>query len=175
MVEIITSTPTSTPASTFKWAKDGGSTETIQPTYILSEEKRPQLSEVAPGSIPLIDLSEPEEIIREKVVKASEEYGIFYLVNHGVDPELCNETLKAIVEFFQLPLEQGRGLLHSTDHKKDVKIYNYHEPDGDKRVPGWSEALTHLWHPSDDSFLDALPANIPPQYRYHFSSFFPDI
>lgn len=158
-------TPLTPEITTFRWARDGALTQTLTTTYILSEEKRPHLSKVAPVSIPVVDLKEPDDIIREKVVKACEEYGIFYLVNHGVDEELCRKVLSSIVEFFHLPPEQGRSQLHSTDFEQDVKIFNYQMQDGGKRVPGWSEALTHLWHPSDaSSFMDSLPAN-PPQYR----------
>ncbi|KAK9668821.1 hypothetical protein RND81_13G089000 [Saponaria officinalis] len=150
--------------ATFKWARDGNSTAIISETHILPEQKRPDLSKLTPGTIPIIDLSEAEDTIKSKVFEACHEYGIFYLVNHGVDETLCNDVLSAIVEFFNLPLEQGRGRLQTTDFDKEVKVINYQDYDGDRILPSWSESFTHLWRPSDDSFLHALPTN-PPHYR----------
>ncbi|KAL9243359.1 hypothetical protein vseg_017255 [Gypsophila vaccaria] len=150
--------------TTFKWARDGNSTTSIPPTHILSEQKRPHLDTIAPGSIPIVDLSEPEDAIKSKLLEGCQEYGIFYVVNHGVDKMLCNSVLNALAEFFTSPIEQGRAQLHTTDHDKEVKVYYYDVRDGDKIVHGWSEAFTHLWHPSDDTFLHSLPT-YPPHYR----------
>ncbi|KAL9243358.1 hypothetical protein vseg_017254 [Gypsophila vaccaria] len=150
--------------ATFKWARDGNSTTYVSKTHILSEQKRPKLDKITLGSIPIVDLSESEKAIKSKLLRGCQEYGIFYVVNHGVDETLCNNVLNALAEFFTSPIEQGRAQLHTTDHDKEVKVYNYCERDGDRNVLGWSEAFTHLWHPFDEAFLHALPTN-PPQYR----------
>jgi isopenicillin N synthase-like dioxygenase len=57
-------------------------------------------------SLPVISLSELEkasEIEIKKLYDVCYEYGFFYLKEHGVSPEVINQTIEASRIFFELP------------------------------------------------------------------------
>ncbi|KAH8958376.1 hypothetical protein BDL97_06G020700 [Sphagnum fallax] len=58
-------------------------------------------------SIPVIDLAdlhgEKRSSIVEQLKRASEEWGFFQIVNHGVPPQLFDETFRVQREFYELP------------------------------------------------------------------------
>lgn len=43
--------------------------------------------------------------------------GFFYLVNHGVDPELLDETFAQSKKFFALPLVEKMKVIHDKNHR----------------------------------------------------------
>ncbi len=43
--------------------------------------------------------------------------GFFYLVNHGVDPELIDEVFAQSKKFFSLPLEEKAKVIHDKNHR----------------------------------------------------------
>uniref|UniRef100_A0A0D3E227 Fe2OG dioxygenase domain-containing protein n=1 Tax=Brassica oleracea var. oleracea TaxID=109376 RepID=A0A0D3E227_BRAOL len=61
--------------------------------------------------IPVVDLSNPnEDLVARAVVKASEEWGIFHVVNHWIPPELIGQLKEVGTEFFQLPESEKKAL-----------------------------------------------------------------
>jgi hypothetical protein len=146
----------------------------LSPNFVLPEDKRPQLAQISSlASIPVIDLSDdgnengggPSGLV-QKISQACEEYGFFQIINHGVPEELCDKTMTAITEFFQLPPEE-RSEFFTEDHRKRVKLFNYYlKVEGQEKVRMWSETFYHPWHPVED-FTHVLPKN-PPKYRYFF-------
>ncbi|XVE85163.1 hypothetical protein DITRI_Ditri17bG0069400 [Diplodiscus trichospermus] len=143
---------------------NGSSPLSLTSNYILPPERRPNLSQLSTlASIPIIDLMEPSAFVVEQVSKACEEYGFFQIINHGIPQELCDRMMAAITDFFELPPEE-KAPFFTTDHTKQIKLYNYYVKDGTQnKVSMWSECFSHPWHPLDD-ILHLLPQN-PPQYR----------
>ncbi|XWS34720.1 hypothetical protein CRYUN_Cryun21dG0062100 [Craigia yunnanensis] len=143
---------------------NGGSPLSLTPNYILPQHKRPNLTQISTlASIPIIDLVEPSALVVEQISKACEEYGFFQIINHGIPQELCDRMMAVITDFFELPPEEKAPFL-TTDHTKQVKLFNYFVKDGSQnKVSMWSECFSHPWHPLDD-ILHLLPQN-PPQYR----------
>jgi isopenicillin N synthase-like dioxygenase len=88
------------------------------------------------SSLPILDLSlldagaEEAAQFRSDLREATHDVGFFYLVGHGVDPELIDEILDESRRFFELPVEQK------------LEIENVHSPQfrGYTRVGG---ELTH--------------------------------
>jgi hypothetical protein len=121
----------------------------LSPNFVLPEDKRPQLAQISSlASIPVIDLSDdgnengggPSGFV-QKISQACEEYGFFQIINHGVPEELCDKTMTAITEFFQLPPEE-RSEFFTEDHRKRVKLFNYYlKVEGPEKVRMWSECL----------------------------------
>lgn len=57
-------------------------------------------------SLPIISLSELEKASPEEIKKLYDvcyEHGFFYLKEHGVSPEIINQTIEASRKFFELP------------------------------------------------------------------------
>ncbi|KAL9234962.1 hypothetical protein vseg_009770 [Gypsophila vaccaria] len=161
----------------FKWANsedDANSTSnhslSLTPNFILPVERRPNLEQVYKTGIPIIDLDEGDTgILVEKIARASEEYGLFLITNHGIPRELCESMLSAVTNLFHLP-PQAKSVLVSDDPTKDVRIANHYRKVEDngvqkgKKFSMWSEVFKHPWHPTDDGFTALLPSD-PPEYR----------
>jgi flavonol synthase len=113
-------------------------------------------------TIPIIDLSNlDEELVAHAVVKGSEEWGIFHVVNHGIPMDLIQRLKDVGTQFFELP-ETEKKAVAKQDGSKDFEGYTTNL----KYVKGevWTENLFHrIWPPTCINF-DYWPKN-PPQYR----------
>ncbi|CAM6059441.1 unnamed protein product [Sphagnum tenellum] len=63
------------------------------------------------STIPVIDfagfhLTERRPLILQQIRRASEDWGFFQIINHGVAPALLNDILHTHKEFFEMPLEE---------------------------------------------------------------------
>ncbi|KAL1204009.1 putative inactive flavonol synthase 2 [Cardamine amara subsp. amara] len=130
------------------------------------EVKREQHTSSPPSlpteTIPIIDLSSlDEDQVSHTVVKASEEWGIFHVVNHGIPMDLIQRLKEVGTQFFELP-EIEKKAVAKQDGSKDFEGYTTNL----KYVKGevWTENLFHrIWPPSCINF-NYWPKN-PPQYR----------
>ncbi|XP_062110903.1 protein DMR6-LIKE OXYGENASE 1-like [Humulus lupulus] len=149
--------------------------------FIVPEEHRPNLSQISTqASIPIIDLSfdlndhdPPSPLLVQEILQASEEYGFFQIINHGVPQDLCKKTMTAVADFYSLPSQERSQF---TDSTKPVKFTEYLLKSKDQEnanVSLWSESLNHPWDPAGD-FASLLPQN-PPQYRETFAEYAKEI
>lgn len=136
----------------------------LSPNFILPESHKPHLTQISTlDSIPIIDLNDYDtDNLVQKISQASEVYGFFQIINHGVPEEICDRMMTAYTQFFKLSAEE-KAQYFTTDHTKQVKLFNYFlKIQGQEQVTMWSETFSHLWHRTN-----LLPEN-PPQYRYTF-------
>ncbi|CAA3027741.1 codeine O-demethylase-like [Olea europaea var. sylvestris] len=111
----------------------------IPKRYLVNEETSISLEDNSFAVIPTIDMqnfvsSGPSKIFElEKLHSTCKEWGIFQLVNHGVDSSLVEKLKYEIQEFYKLPLEErlkykvnegdfegyGQTIIHSEDQKVD--------------------------------------------------------
>lgn len=82
---------------------------TISPSFVLCEEERPKVKHNHfSDAIPIISLAGINEAggrrseICQKIVKACEEWGIFQVVDHGVDSQLISDMFRLTRQFFAL-------------------------------------------------------------------------
>ncbi|XP_010484107.1 PREDICTED: probable flavonol synthase 5 [Camelina sativa] len=110
------------------------------------------------ANVPVVDLSvSDEEFLVREVVKASEEWGIFQVVNHGIPTELMQQLQVAGKQFFDLP---------ETEKEAVAKEGGF---EGYKRnylggIDNWDEHLFHRLSPPSIINYKYWPKN-PPQYR----------
>lgn len=88
--------------------------------FIRDEDERPKVPHNKfSDEIPVISLEGIDDLegsdggvksrraeICEKIVKACEDWGIFQVVDHGIDAKLLSEMTRLAREFFQLPAEE---------------------------------------------------------------------
>lgn len=55
---------------------------TVPERYVVPSEKRLNINVPIGKDIPVIDFSLPSEKIVEDIIKASQEYGVFQVINH---------------------------------------------------------------------------------------------
>lgn len=141
--------------------------DTIPQEFIRSEHEQPGITTVhgAVLEVPVIDLNDPDqEKVHSSIVDASQQWGMFQVVNHGIPGEVIRELQKVGKMFFELPQEEKEKYAKSPD-SKDIQGYGsklQKELEGKK---GWVDHLFHkIWPPSAIDYR-FWPENIP-SYRY---------
>ena len=67
-----------------------------------------QSEKVVPINLPTVDLAAERSMVMKLIVKASEEYGFFNVINHSVPYETIAKMEEAGFEFFAKPLAQKK-------------------------------------------------------------------
>ncbi|KAJ6998102.1 hyoscyamine 6-dioxygenase-like [Populus alba x Populus x berolinensis] len=143
--------------------------------YIFPPEKRPgKLPVSACKFVPVIDLDEAagdnRAAISQKILKASQEFGFFQVVNHGVPEDLMKDTMRMFKEFFELPAED-KAIFYTEDarSKKHCKLYPSSLIYATEDIHLWRDNLKHDCHPLEKCILD-WPVK-PTRYRQVVGSY----
>ncbi|CAE6221891.1 unnamed protein product [Arabidopsis arenosa] len=123
----------------------------------MNDDKRGQTKK-----IPIVDLSDPsDELVAHAVVKASEEWGVFQVVNHGIPADLMRRLQEVGRQFFELPAAEKESVTRPVD-SQDIQGYFPKDP---KSLKAWDDHLIHnIWPPS--SINNSYWPNNPSDYRY---------
>lgn len=140
--------------------------DTIPAEFIRPETEQPAITTYqgpAP-EIPTVDLSEGDlGKLVDTVAKASREWGIFQVVNHGIPEDLIRRLQVVGKEFFELPQEEKEKYAKPPG-AAGIEGYGsklQKDPDGKK---SWVDHLFHMiWPPSTINY-QFWPKN-PPSYR----------
>ncbi|EOA14681.1 hypothetical protein CARUB_v10027953mg [Capsella rubella] len=118
--------------------------------------------EMSSRDIPFIDLSnQDEKLVARAVVKASEEWGVFQVVNHGIPTELIRRLQEVGSKFFELPELEKEAIAKPED---SMDIEGYMTKYEDEARNAWADHLFHrIWPPSKINYR-FWPTN-PPEYR----------
>ncbi|CAE6256980.1 unnamed protein product [Arabidopsis arenosa] len=110
------------------------------------------------ADVPILDLSVSDEdfLVRE-VTKASEEWGVFQVVNHGIPTELMQQLRMAGKQFFELPEAEKETVAKDEDFEGFKRNYL-------GGINNWDEHLFHRLSPPSILNYKYWPKN-PPQYR----------
>ncbi|RHN44490.1 putative hyoscyamine (6S)-dioxygenase [Medicago truncatula] len=100
--------------------------------------------------VPVIDLGghDRDDIIRN-IIKASEEYGFFQVVNHGVAKELMDDTYKIFKEFHAM-LANEKVRESSKDPNGSCKLYTSCGGNINDVAKYWKDSLEHRCPPSGE-------------------------
>jgi isopenicillin N synthase-like dioxygenase len=135
--------------------------------YIFPPERRPGTKKIVSSKdIPIINLERingPDRAqIIQQIIKASEDFGLFQVINHGVSRDLTDQTMAVFKEFFASPAE-FKARFYSNDLNSSCRLYtstlNYENED----VHYWRDNFTHRCHPLEDH-IKHWPEK-PPYYR----------
>ncbi|KAA3468893.1 hyoscyamine 6-dioxygenase-like [Gossypium australe] len=130
------------------------SNKTLPQSYIFPPEARPG-NHVIPrcNTIPVVDLSKAlahdRIAIVQQILKASQEFGFFQVVNHGVPENLVTDTMNVFKEFFELPAED-KVSVYSNDLKRPCRLYTSSSNYDHENVHLWRDNLRHPCHPLED-------------------------
>lgn len=93
--------------------------------------------------VPVVDFDSSPAVLRDSLAKACEQWGIFYLVNHPMAPELTHAASTASRAFFKQPLTRKQALSRTLDNP-----WGYYDRELTKNLrdrkeifdfgPGWS-------------------------------------
>ncbi|CAN1170818.1 Protein DOWNY MILDEW RESISTANCE 6 [Linum perenne] len=138
-------------------------------SYVRPESDRPLLSQVIHSlDIPVIDLSIPDtSLIVRQIEHACTQFGIFQVINHGVEVGAREEMLRVATEFFQLPVEE-KMKIYSDDPSKTMRLSTSFNVKKEK-VHNWRDYLRLHCYPLS-KYAPEWPSN-PPCFREKVSKY----
>lgn len=145
---------------------------TIPEDFIRPKTEQPSLTTFHGHvpEIPTIDLSNPDQHNLAKLIaEASQEWGIFQVVNHGIPNELISKLQSVGKEFFELP-QQEKEKYAKPPGSKSYEGYGTKLRKDAQGKKGWVDHLFHkIWPPSSINYK--FWPQIPPSYRFFKFSF----
>ncbi|GKV18124.1 hypothetical protein SLEP1_g28545 [Rubroshorea leprosula] len=137
--------PTTTPLTAIANEK------TLRSSFVRDEDERPKVPyNQFSNEIPVISLGGIEEVggrrveICKKIVEACEDWGIFQVVDHGVDAKLISEMTRLAREFFALPPEEKLRFDMSGGKKGGFIVSSHLQGEA---VQDWREIVTYFSYP----------------------------
>ncbi|OMP09753.1 Oxoglutarate/iron-dependent dioxygenase [Corchorus olitorius] len=89
----------------------------------------------------------------EQILKASEEFGFFQVINHGIPENLMNQGMDVFKEFFEMPTEE-KAMLYSEDPKKTCRLSTSSANYDWEKNHLWRDNLRHPCHPLEECIKD---------------------
>ncbi|CAL5436626.1 unnamed protein product [Camellia sinensis] len=146
------------------WSKEA---QAVPANYVFPPEIRPgDLAAPVCEGIPVIDLGQigghARAELLEKIIKASQDFGMFQVINHGVSEELMDDTMSLFKEFFDMPVED-KAAYYSEDKSKSFRLYTSGQNYLKDKVNYWKDSMKHSCHPLEDH-IQSWPEK-PARYR----------
>nr|ARI70437.1 flavanone 3-hydroxylase [Clivia miniata] len=124
--------------------------KTLRSSFVRDEDERPKVAhDEFSDEIPIISLAgidddERRSGICKKIVEACEDWGIFQVVDHGVDGEIIAEMTRMAREFFALPPEDKLRFDMSGGKKGGFIVSSHLQGEA---VQDWREIVTFFSYP----------------------------
>ncbi|XP_021768612.1 hyoscyamine 6-dioxygenase-like [Chenopodium quinoa] len=132
----------------------------IPQKYVLPPDKR--TGHVGKIEIPIIDLNDEKNSIQH-IMKASQDLGLFQVINHGISNELMNDAMNVFKEVFDLPPEERSKINMKEDLKNICRIYSSSYNYDTEEFHFWRDILRHICSPLEEC-IKFWPQN-PKNYR----------
>ncbi|CAJ2635765.1 naringenin,2-oxoglutarate 3-dioxygenase [Trifolium pratense] len=136
------------PAKTLSYLSEQ---KTLESSFVREEDERPKVAyNNFSNEIPIISLAGIDEVdgrrteICNKIVEACENWGIFQVVDHGVDLKLVSEMTRFAKEFFALPPEEKLRFDMSGGKKGGFIVSSHLQGEA---VKDWRELVTYFSYP----------------------------
>ncbi|XP_027347564.1 naringenin,2-oxoglutarate 3-dioxygenase-like [Abrus precatorius] len=125
--------------------------KTLESSFVRDEDERPKVAyNEFSNDIPVISLAGIDEVdgrrseICQKIVEACEDWGIFQVVDHGVDDQLIAQMTRLAKEFFALPPEEKLRFDMSGGKKGGFIVSSHLQGES---VKDWRELVTYFSYP----------------------------
>ncbi|KAI4326196.1 hypothetical protein MLD38_031534 [Melastoma candidum] len=138
----------------------------IPAEYIRPQQEQPSVTTYRGPvpKIPSVDLADADHVgLVRAVADASQEWGLFQVVNHGIPAEVIAELQRVGKEFFELPVEEKEKYARPPG-AQSLEGYGTRLQKNLDGKKSWVDHLFHkIWPPSSIDYR-FWPAN-PPAYR----------
>ncbi|KAG8369247.1 hypothetical protein BUALT_Bualt15G0131700 [Buddleja alternifolia] len=139
--------------------------QSLPEKYVFPPEKRPG-NHVFPifKNIPIVDLEGHDGAeISQQIFHASQEFGLFQVINHGVRVSLMDDTMNVFKEFFGMPPEYKTSFYSTDIISRKCRIYSSTLNYDKEEFHYWRDNFTHHCHPLENH-IELWPEN-PTRYR----------
>nr|XP_023895466.1 hyoscyamine 6-dioxygenase-like [Quercus suber] len=143
------------------WYRD----RAVPETYIFPPEQRPgKLIDVPVGNnIPVVDLGVHDQTqIIQQIFKASQDFGFFQVINHGVPNHLMDDAMSVFKEFHAMS-GKDKTIECSKDPNKSCSVYTGRQNYAKEKFHLWRDGLLHLCNPQE-KYIQFWPEK-PTRYR----------
>ncbi|KAK9704850.1 hypothetical protein RND81_07G015100 [Saponaria officinalis] len=132
--------------------------ENLPESYVFPPGKRPGKVVVTTSkNVPVIDIGKAEGLDRsaviQQIMQASQEYGFFQVINHGVESALLDDTRAVFKEFFALPAEEKTDLC-SLDVSKNCILLTSNVDFDKEEIHNWRDSLRLNCAPLEECKLE---------------------
>ncbi|CAL5374083.1 unnamed protein product [Camellia sinensis] len=146
------------------WSKN---VHTLPENFVCSSEERPgDLAVPLCRGIPVVDLQQVDGHDRadsiKQIMKGSQDFGMFQVINHGLLKELMDDTMSLFKEFFDMP-EEDKATYYSEDTSKSFRLYTGSFPHSVINHNYWKDSARQDCHPLEDHIETWLEK--PDRYR----------
>ncbi|TXG59787.1 hypothetical protein EZV62_014360 [Acer yangbiense] len=126
--------------------------KTLNKSFVRDEDERPKVAyNQFSSEIPVISLAGIDEVdgrraeICKKIVEACEDWGVFQVIDHGVDTKLISDMTRLAREFFALPPEDKLRFDMSGGKKGGFIVSSHLQGEA---VQDWREIVTYFSYPT---------------------------
>jgi isopenicillin N synthase-like dioxygenase len=143
--------------------------------YILPSDRRPSRPLQVHQSLPVIDLAGLEDIdqrfkIVRQLAQASQEWGFFQIINHGIPLSLLESVKRVSQEFYEISLEEKRKQCPVRPGITMLEGYGRFFDISDDTVLDWVDALVHYISPQWAKAVEHWPKT-PSTYRETYEKY----
>nr|ABK23283.1 unknown [Picea sitchensis] len=143
--------------------------------YILPSNRRPSRPLQVQQALPVIDLAGLEDIDQRfktvrQLAQASQEWGFFQIINHGIPLSLLESVKRVSQDFFDLPLEEKRKQCPVRPGTNMLEGYGRFFDISDDTVLDWVDALVHYIFPQWAKAVEHWPKT-PSTYRETYEKY----
>ncbi|KAK7262952.1 hypothetical protein RJT34_30534 [Clitoria ternatea] len=142
--------------------------KTLESSFVRDEDERPKVAyNEFSDEIPVISIAGIDEVdgrrgeICNKIVEACENWGIFQIVDHGVDPKLVSKMTLLAKEFFAMPPEEKLRFDMSGGKKGGFIVSSHLQGES---VRDWREMVTYFSYPIKERDYKRWP-DTPKEWR----------
>ncbi|ESW28135.1 hypothetical protein PHAVU_003G261900 [Phaseolus vulgaris] len=135
--------------------------KTLESSFVRDEDERPKVAyNHFSDQIPVISLAGIDDVhgrrgsICQKIVQACEDWGIFQVVDHGVDQKLVSEMTRLATQFFALPPEEKLRFDMSGGKKGGFIVSSHLQGES---VQDWREIVTYFSYPKKERDYSRWP------------------
>ncbi|PIN04040.1 Iron/ascorbate family oxidoreductase [Handroanthus impetiginosus] len=134
--------------------------QSVPKSHIFSHEDRPGKEPVPVcRTIPIVDLGLQRLEMVRKIIEASREFGLFQVINHGMEESVIVEAIRVFKELFSMPAEE---ILKEANESGWVYMGSTsHGTKGGANL--WRDNIKHPCHPLEEC-MKHWPRN-PTRYR----------
>ncbi|KAH9324678.1 hypothetical protein KI387_004856, partial [Taxus chinensis] len=138
--------------------------------YIVPCDQRPSPALEAQHFIPAINLAANHSETVTQMAQASQHWGFFQIINHGIPLPLLESIKGVSQEFFDLPLEEKRKQCPVRPGNNILEGYGRFFDISDDTILDWDDALIHYISPPSLKAVEHWPKN-PLTYRETYEKF----